>query len=96
MTDRTGHMGNTFPLSGGGVDAVEGVFGDGRASAVRRSAEPSPAPWSTAPGVYTCRCRRLRDPAVLLTDQLKEVFVDGELEIVETASWFPKVARKAT
>jgi hypothetical protein len=27
-----------------------------------------------------------RDPAVLLTDQLKEVFVDGELEIVETAS----------
>src|ERR1700741_1504963 len=31
-------MGNTFPLSGGGVDAVEGVFGDGRALAVRRSA----------------------------------------------------------
>src|SRR6267378_263692 len=31
-------MGNTFPLSGGGVDAVEGVFGDGRAPAVRRSA----------------------------------------------------------
>ncbi len=23
-------MGNTFPLSGGGVDAVEGVFGSGR------------------------------------------------------------------
>jgi peptide/nickel transport system substrate-binding protein len=35
-----------------------------------------------------------RDPAVLLTDQLKEVFIDGELEIVETASWFPKVLRK--
>src|SRR5260370_1374514 len=31
-------MGNTFPLSGGGLDAVEGVFGDGRAPAVRRSA----------------------------------------------------------
>src|SRR5712671_6896951 len=31
-------MGNTFPLSGGGMDAVEGVFGDGRAPAVRRSA----------------------------------------------------------
>src|ERR1700730_7113352 len=31
-------MGNTFPLSGGGVDAVEGVFGNGRAPAVRRSA----------------------------------------------------------
>jgi len=35
-----------------------------------------------------------RDPAVILTDQLKEVFIDGELEIVETASWFPKVMRK--
>jgi hypothetical protein len=46
VTDRTGHMGNTFPLSGGGVDAVEGVFGDGRAPAVCRSAlvsiEPRP------------------------------------------------------
>jgi peptide/nickel transport system substrate-binding protein len=35
-----------------------------------------------------------RDPAVILTDQLKDVFIDGELEIVETASWFPKVMRK--
>jgi len=35
-----------------------------------------------------------RDPAVILIDQLKEVFIDGELEIVETASWFPKVMRK--
>jgi peptide/nickel transport system substrate-binding protein len=35
-----------------------------------------------------------RDPAVILADQLKEVFIDGELEIVETASWFQKVMRK--
>jgi peptide/nickel transport system substrate-binding protein len=35
-----------------------------------------------------------RDPAVILTDQLKEVYIDGELDIVETASWFPKVMRK--
>ena len=35
-----------------------------------------------------------RDPAVILTDQLKEVYIDGEVEIVETASWFPKVMRK--
>jgi peptide/nickel transport system substrate-binding protein len=35
-----------------------------------------------------------RDPAVILTDQLKEVFIDGELEIVETAGWFSKVMRK--
>ena len=31
---------------------------------------------------------------MILIDQLKEVYVDGELEIVETASWFPKVMRK--
>jgi ABC-type transport system substrate-binding protein len=35
-----------------------------------------------------------RDPAVILTDQLKEVLIDGDFEIVETASWFPKVMRK--
>ncbi len=35
-----------------------------------------------------------RDPAVILIDQLKEIFVDGELEAVDTASWYPKVNRK--
>jgi peptide/nickel transport system substrate-binding protein len=35
-----------------------------------------------------------RDPAVILIDQLKEVFVDGDLEPIETGAWFPKVMRK--
>jgi peptide/nickel transport system substrate-binding protein len=35
-----------------------------------------------------------RDPAVLLIDQLKEVFIDGELDAVETAIWYPKMYRK--
>lgn len=35
-----------------------------------------------------------RDPAVLLIDQLKEVYLEGELELVDTAIWFTKVARK--
>ena len=35
-----------------------------------------------------------RDPAVILIDQLKESFIDGELEIVETAIWYPKMYRK--
>ena len=35
-----------------------------------------------------------RDPAVILIDQLKEIYIDGELELVDTANWFPKVARK--
>ena len=35
-----------------------------------------------------------RDPAVILIDQLKEIYIDGELETIETANWFPKVYRK--
>ena len=35
-----------------------------------------------------------RDPAVLLTGQLKEIYIDSELEMVDTTNWFPKVLRK--
>jgi peptide/nickel transport system substrate-binding protein len=35
-----------------------------------------------------------RDPAIILIDQLKDIWIDGELEPVETANWFPKLARK--
>jgi peptide/nickel transport system substrate-binding protein len=35
-----------------------------------------------------------RDPAVILIDQLREVYIDAELEVVESATWFPKVYRK--
>jgi peptide/nickel transport system substrate-binding protein len=35
-----------------------------------------------------------RDPAVMLIDQLKEIYIAGELDIVETANWNPKVTRR--
>src|SRR5881394_4033935 len=35
-----------------------------------------------------------RDPAIILIDQLKSIYIDGELDVVETANWFSKVARK--
>jgi peptide/nickel transport system substrate-binding protein len=35
-----------------------------------------------------------RDPAVILLDQLKKIYIDAELDVVDTAQWFPKVARK--
>jgi len=35
-----------------------------------------------------------RDPAVILIDQLRQVYIDAELETVESATWFPKVYRK--
>jgi peptide/nickel transport system substrate-binding protein len=35
-----------------------------------------------------------RDPAVILIDQLKEIYIDAELEVVDTTNWFPKITRK--
>ena len=35
-----------------------------------------------------------RDPAVILIDQLKQIYIDAELETVETSNWHAKVARK--
>jgi peptide/nickel transport system substrate-binding protein len=34
-----------------------------------------------------------RDPAVILIDQLKDIYMDAELDVVETGIWFAKVAR---
>jgi peptide/nickel transport system substrate-binding protein len=31
-----------------------------------------------------------RDPAVILIDQLKDIYIDGELDPIETANWFPQ------
>jgi peptide/nickel transport system substrate-binding protein len=35
-----------------------------------------------------------RDPAVIVVDQLKESFIDGERDAVETVNYFSKLARK--
>jgi peptide/nickel transport system substrate-binding protein len=34
-----------------------------------------------------------RDPAVILIDQLKKVYVEAELDVIDTSVWFAKVAR---
>ena len=34
-----------------------------------------------------------RDAAIILIDQLKEIYIDGELEPVDTVQWYPKVMR---
>jgi peptide/nickel transport system substrate-binding protein len=44
--------------------------------------------------VATRNIPQYRDPAVILIDQMKEIYIDGELDTVETADWFPKIARK--
>jgi peptide/nickel transport system substrate-binding protein len=35
-----------------------------------------------------------RDPAVIIISQLKEIYIDGELDLVDTALWYSKMARK--
>jgi peptide/nickel transport system substrate-binding protein len=35
-----------------------------------------------------------RDPAVILIDQLKEIYITAELETIDTVQWYPKVQRR--
>lgn len=35
-----------------------------------------------------------RDPAVILIDHLKDIYIDGELKVVETSNWHAVVAKK--
>src|ERR1700751_3479333 len=35
-----------------------------------------------------------RDAAVILIDQLKEIYIDGQLEPIDTAQWLPRLLRK--
>jgi peptide/nickel transport system substrate-binding protein len=35
-----------------------------------------------------------RDPSVLLIDQLKEIYIDGTLNAIDTTQWYPTVMRK--
>ena len=35
-----------------------------------------------------------RDPSVILIGQLKDIYIDGELEPIETANWVPKLIRR--
>jgi peptide/nickel transport system substrate-binding protein len=44
--------------------------------------------------VQTRNIAQYRDPSVILIDQLKQIYIDGELDVVETANWFPRIARK--
>src|SRR5262249_17357265 len=44
--------------------------------------------------VSTRNIPQYRDPAVILIDQLKQIYIDGELEEIDTVNWYPKVMRK--
>jgi peptide/nickel transport system substrate-binding protein len=44
--------------------------------------------------VAVCNIPAYRDLAIILIDQRKEIGIDDELDPIETANWFPKLARK--
>lgn len=44
--------------------------------------------------VSTRNIASYRDPAVILIDHLKEIYIAGELEPIDTAQWVPKIVRK--
>jgi len=44
--------------------------------------------------VQTRNLPTYRDPAVLLTDQLKKIHIIGELDILDTPRWYAKLAKK--
>src|SRR5260370_5297594 len=44
--------------------------------------------------VTTRNAPAYRDPAVLLIDQLKEIYIDGTLNAIDTTQWYPTVMRK--
>jgi peptide/nickel transport system substrate-binding protein len=44
--------------------------------------------------VSTRNLPTFRDPAVLLIDQLKQIYIDGELEMIDTTVYYPKIQRK--
>ncbi len=44
--------------------------------------------------VSTRNVQPYRDAAIILIDQLKEIYIDGELEVVDTVQWYPKIMRQ--
>ena len=42
----------------------------------------------------TCNVEGYRDAAVIAISQRGEIYIDGQLELIETANWFPRVIRK--
>ena len=44
--------------------------------------------------VSTRNIPQYRDPAIILIDQLKQIYIDGDLEEIDTVNWYPRLTRK--
>ena len=79
-------------VEGHDPDVVKNTRG-GEAREIMRDARLRPDK-RLAIKVSTRNLGPFKDPAVILIDQLKEIWIDAELDAIETASWFPKIVRK--
>ena len=86
-----GHAGrDAGPLVGYGPDPEKNV---GEAKAIMQKLGYSEA----KPLKIKIQTRNLptyRDPAVIVFDQLKKIYIVGELDILDTPRWYAKLARK--
>ena len=83
-----------------------GVAGDRARLRRRRREEPRRRPQDHEEARATARTSRsrsryrpatspiYRDPAVILIDQLKQIYIEGELEPIDTAVWYARMPRK--
>ena len=47
--------------------------------------------------VFTLSARNMpvyRDPPIIMLSQLKEIYIDAEVQIIETVQWYPKIMRR--
>jgi peptide/nickel transport system substrate-binding protein len=44
--------------------------------------------------IQTRNLATYREPAVIIADQLKKIYINGELDILETPQWYARLARK--
>jgi ABC-type transport system substrate-binding protein len=61
---------------------------------VRSWSNSATGPTSGLPSPSLRNVAAWRDPALILIDQLKEIYIDGELEPVDTTQWYPRLMRK--
>src|SRR5947207_15429432 len=46
--------------------------------------------------VQTPNISQYRDPALILIEQMKQIYIDGDFHLVDTSNRFPKMVRKAS
>ena len=46
--------------------------------------------------IQTRNLRAYRNPSVVLIDQLKKIYIEGELEVIDTTQWYARLVSART